>query len=301
MLDLSYFQNQNSNVQGFFNGGTWQTWIKPRGAKLVNIICQGAGSGGGGGYLNTPGNRASGGSGGTGATARLTINANLLPDILYILPGIGGAGGLGATISAGAAGTAGSSGQNSFVTLIPTTGSVSNVVLRSGTTPATGGGGASTTGGTAGAGETISLIANNIFANLGTFTFQAGVAGFIGQAITGGGNTAPANFVLPGTAGGGSGTGGANSALGVFPAVAGAPLGTNGQNGIILYKPTLILYGGMGGGGSTVAGTSGGRGGDGAPGAGGGSGGGGTGATAAAVGGNGGKGGDGFIIITTSL
>ena len=49
MLDLSYFQNQNSNVQGFFNGGTWQTWIKPRGAKLVNIICQGSGAGGGGG------------------------------------------------------------------------------------------------------------------------------------------------------------------------------------------------------------------------------------------------------------
>ena len=51
MIDLSYFQNQNSNVQGFFNGGTWQTWIKPRGAKLVNIICQGSGAGGGGGEL----------------------------------------------------------------------------------------------------------------------------------------------------------------------------------------------------------------------------------------------------------
>ena len=91
MLDLSYFQNQNSNVQGFFNGGTWQTWIKPRGAKLVNIICQGSGAGGGGGFQST-GGRGGGGGGGTGATARLTINANLLPDILYILPGIGGNG-----------------------------------------------------------------------------------------------------------------------------------------------------------------------------------------------------------------
>ena len=27
MLDLSYFKNQNSDVQGFFNGGTWQTWV----------------------------------------------------------------------------------------------------------------------------------------------------------------------------------------------------------------------------------------------------------------------------------
>jgi len=60
MLDLSYFQNQNSNVQGFFNGGTWQTWIKPRGAKLVNIICQGSGAGGGGGFQDT-GTRAGGG------------------------------------------------------------------------------------------------------------------------------------------------------------------------------------------------------------------------------------------------
>ena len=62
MLDLSYFQNQNSNVQGFFSGGTWQTWIKPRGAKLVNIICQGSGAGGGGG-LQSAGTKAGGGSG----------------------------------------------------------------------------------------------------------------------------------------------------------------------------------------------------------------------------------------------
>ena len=174
MLDLSYFQNQNSNVQGFFNGGTWQTWIKPRGAKMVNIICQGSGAGGGGGFQAT-GTRAGGGGGGTGATARLIINANLLPDILYILPGIGGAGGIG-----GAPATAGSPGQNSFVTLIPSTGSVSNVVLRSGTTPATGGGAGSTAGGLAGSAESISLIANNIFANLGTFTFQAGLGAAIG-------------------------------------------------------------------------------------------------------------------------
>jgi hypothetical protein len=293
MLDLSYFQNQNSNVQGFFNGGTWQTWIKPRGAKLVNIICQGSGAGGGGG--TSSGNRPGGGGGGTGATARLTINANLLPDILYILPGIGGAGGIG-----GATGvvTNGSPGQNSFVTLIPSTGSVSNVVLRSGTTPATGGSFGLNSGGAAGAAETISLIANNIFASLGTFSFQAGVAGVAGSTGVVGSST-PTNYLVSGLGGGGTGAGGGIAAAGVFPAIAAAGVNANGRDGIILYKPILMLYGGMGGGGSSAGGQSGGNGGNGAPGT---SGGGGGGSTNTGPNlGNGGKGGDGFVIITTSL
>lgn len=292
MLDLSYFQNQNSNIQGFFSGGTWQTWIKPRGAKLVNIICQGSGAGGGGGFQST-GGRAGGGGGGSGATVRLTINANLLPDILYILPGIGGAGGLG-----GAPATAGTAGQNSFVTLIPSTGSVSNVILRSGTTPATGGGAGTTAVGGTGAAETISIIANNIFANLGTFTFQAGVAA--SPAGTGGATTTtPSNFVVNAGGGGGTGTGGAVTATGVFPGMTAAPVTTNGQDGIILYKPTLMLYGGRGGGGTSAQFTNGGNGGNGAPGAG--AGGGGASTNTGVNAGNGGKGGDGFVIITTSL
>jgi len=286
MLDLSYFQNQNSNVQGFFNGGTWQTWIKPRGAKMVNIICQGSGAGGGGGFQSASTPRGGGGGGGTGATARLTINANLLPDIFYVLPGIGGTGGLGGTTA-----TAGTSGQNSFVTLIPSTGSVSNVILRSGTTPAT-------AGGSLGNAETISVIANNIFANLGTFTFQAGVAAAAGGTTTGGAGTY-GNFTTGGGGGGGTGTGTGISAAGVFPAITAAAVNTNGQNGIILYKPILIHVGGMGGGGSTAASTNGGNGGNGAPGTGGG--GGGASSNTGVNAGDGGKGGDGFVIITTSL
>jgi hypothetical protein len=294
MLDLSYFQNQNSNVQGFFNGGTWQTWIKPRGAKLVNIICVGSGAGGGGGFQST-GGRAGGGGGGTGATARLTINANLLPDVLYVLPGIGGAGGLGGIIA-----TTGSSGQNSFVTLIPSTGSVSNVVLRSGITPAIGGPsgsiGAAVVGGAA---ETISVIANNIFANLGIFTFQAGTNGNTG-GTTNAANNNPETFIIPATGGGGTGTGGGTAGgTTVFPTFTSTPVNTNGYNGIILYKPTLILYGGGGGGGSSAQFTNGGNGGNGAPGAGGG--GGGASSNTGVNAGNGGRGGDGFVIITTSL
>ena len=295
MLDLSYFQNQNSNVQGFFSGGTWQTWIKPRGAKLVNIICQGSGAGGGGGlqFASTP--RPGGGGGGTGATARLTINANLLPDILYILPGIGGAGGVGGV--SGSA-TNGSPGQNSFVTLIPSTGSVSNVVLRSGTTPSTAGAFGINLGGAAGAAETVGVITNSIFANLGTFTFQAGqvaAAGGTGNA----GVAAYSNYTTGGGGGGGTGVGTGISAVGVFPGLPQTTVNTNGANGIILYKPILIHVGGMGGGGSSAAGTNGGNGGNGSPGTGGG--GGGASTNIGVNAGNGGRGGNGFVIITTSL
>jgi len=293
MLDLSYFQNQNSNVQGFFNGGTWQTWIKPRGAKLVNIICQGSGAGGGGGFQSASTPRGGGGGGGTGATARLTINANLLPDIFYILPGIGGAGGLGGTTA-----TAGTAGQNSFVCLIPNTGSVSNVILRSGTTPATAGGAGTTAGGTLGSAEAISVIANNIFANLGVFIFQAGQTAAAGGTGTGGAATY-GNFTTGGGGGGGTSSGTGIGAAGVFPAITAATVNTNGKDGIILYKPILIHVGGMGGGGSSAAGTNGGNGGNGSPGTGGG--GGGASSNTGVNAGNGGRGGDGFVIITTSL
>ena len=296
MLDLSYFQNQNSNVQGFFNGGTWQTWIKPRGAKLVNIICQGSGAGGGGGFQSASTPRAGGSGGAGGATARLTINANLLPDILYILPGIGGAGGIGGTLGVG---TSGGVGEISYVTLSPNTSSVSNIVVRSGTLSARGGAVGTSTAPAVSLGESINVIANNIFVNLGTFTFQAGSNGLQGSTVNGSGISPPGNFVFSGTGGGGTGTGGGVTAGGVFPAITGAPVNTNGANGIILYKPTLMLYSGSGGGGSSAAGTNGGNGGNGAPGAGGG--GGGASSNTGVNAGNGGKGGDGFVIITTSL
>ena len=291
MIDISYFQTNNANTQIFQNGGTWQTWIKPRGAKLVNIICQGSGAGGGGGLQSASTPRGGGGGGGTGATARLTIDANLLPNIFYVLPGIGGAGGVGGTTA-----TAGSSGQNSFVCLIPDTSSVSNIVLRSGTTPATGGGAGTTSGGTAGAAETISLIANNIFANLGTFTFQLGNAANPGG--TAGSNVGNVVAWLVGAGGGGgTGTAGGINAAGVYPGLPTTPINTNGVNGPVLYKPTLMLYSGQGGGGSTAG--NGGNGGNGAPGCGGG--GGGASTNTGVNAGNGGNGGNGFIIITTSL
>ena len=141
------------------------------------------------------------------------------------------------------------------------------------------------------------MIGNSIFANLGTYTFQAGASGLAGGTTTGQG-LIPLNFVNGGTGGGGTGTSGAFFNTGVFPYIAPTPVNTNGAGNIILYKPTLMLFGGLGGGGSLSSG-SGGNGGNGAPGAGGG--GGGASFNTGVNAGNGGRGGDGFVIITTSL
>lgn len=286
MIDVSYFQNQNSNVQGFFNGGTWQTWIKPRGAKLVNFFLVGSGAGGGGGLLGTSGSITGGGAGGNGSTTKATFQASILPDILYIYAGIGGAGGIG-----GASSTAGSSGQSSFVCLIPDTSSVSNVVLRSGTTPAIGGSAGATSANNTAAAETVATAANSIFWNLGTVITQVGTGG-AGSRLTSGNNVV-ANVFTPGCSGGGSDVGGyISNAQYPFFVTSNSPINTNGKDGVYITKPVPFFYGGTGGGG----GTTGGKGGNGSYGCSGG--GGGAGTTSA---GNGGRGGNGFIIITTSI
>lgn len=296
MLDLSYFQNQNSNVQGFFNGGTWQTWIKPRDAKMVTILCNGSGAGGGGGFQSASTPRAGGSGGGAGAITHLTIDAKLLPDILYILPGIKGAGGLGGVLGVG---TSGGAGQNSFVCLIPNTASTSNVVLRSGSAVASGGGVGLSGAPTNSLGEFTNVIANNIFANLGTFSFLGSANGLAG-GTNNGVNGFAGRICQAGAGGGGTGIGGGTGAGGsVFPGTGGGVVNGNGRDGFILYKPSLILYGGSGGGGSSAASTNGGNGGNASPGCGGG--GGGASSNTGVNAGNGGRGGDGFVIITTSL
>ena len=103
MLDLRYFQNQNSNVQTFTNAGTWVTWQKPRGAKYVNILCIGAGGGGGGGFQVASGTKTGGAGGGGAGLVRAQFQASILPDIMYVQTGIGGAGGVGGA-TGGAAG-----------------------------------------------------------------------------------------------------------------------------------------------------------------------------------------------------
>jgi hypothetical protein len=304
MLDLSYFQNSgNVNTQTFTNAGSWVTWVKPRGAKFVNILCIGAGGGGGAGFAGAGG---SGGGGACGGYIKTQYQASILPDILYVYTGIGGSGG----INAGAASTA---GGISYIGLIPDSSSIANLVCVSSATTAGGGAVGTTVAGAGGTAPTIATISNAIFLNLGTFLAVVGIAGANGAAAAAGVSITPSQFITPGASGGGTTTattaraGGKIATNGVGPVpqitggtgtATGAQNGTRGGDGIILYKPTLIFTGGAGGGNSKTTSGTGGAGGNGAYGCGGGSGGGGT---PTGGGGNGGNGGDGLIIITTSF
>lgn len=288
MIDVSYFQNSTSNTQIFQNGDTWQTWIKPRNAKTVNFFVVGAGAGGGGGFQVATGNKSGGAGGGSGGHVKLIVQASIIPDILYILPGNGGNGGTG-----GATGiaTAGDPATKSFVCLTPDTSSVSNIIITSGNISARGGQSGSVAIAPAGAAETIALATNMVFTNLGNFLATVGIAGQA-STITNVSAGAVNSFLVLAGAGGGTGTGGGLSPGGPFPTIPNTPINTDGGAGLIFYKPIFALSGGRGGGG----GTTGGNGGNGAPGCGGA--GGGAGTTSA---GNGGRGGDGFVIITTNF
>lgn len=301
MLDLSYFQNRgNTNTQVFTNEGYWAAWNKPRGAKFVNILCVGAGGGGGAGFTGAGG---SGGGGACGGYTRANFQASVLPDILYVYTGIGGNGG----ISGGAASSA---GERSFVSIIPNTGSVSNLVCVSSATNAGGGAVGTAAAGAGGTAPTIAQPANAAFLHLGSITINAGIAGGVGVTNANGTTITPSTFITPGASGGGSSTastarsGGNIATTGPFPQITGGTgttgsnvNGTRGADGVVLYYPTLIFTGGAGGGnGKGASNSSGGAGGNGSYGCGGGSGAGGT-----TSGGNGGNGGDGIVIITTSF
>jgi hypothetical protein len=80
MLNQQIFNASSSNA--------WQVWEKPRGCSMVNMFVLGAGAGGGNGAnANTGG----GGGGGSGALVRGTFPAVLLPNRIYVRPGLGGA------------------------------------------------------------------------------------------------------------------------------------------------------------------------------------------------------------------
>jgi len=299
MLDLSYFQNSgNVNTQTFTNAGSWVTWLKPRGAKFVNIMCIGSGAGGGGGAqrLNAA-TRGAGGAGGGGGLIRAQFQASILPDILYVYTGVGGtagAGGLSGSQSNGG------NGERSVVCLIPDTSSISNIVVTSGAVSSRGGvSGSDTASGTGGAGETVTTTANTIFLNLGTFIALAGPAGSAAAQST---TTTPTSILFSAAWGvSPASAGGVVNGSGPFLTLTAGTSGaapTNGKDGIILYKPVLGFMGGSGGGAAT--GTNIGNAGNGGNGAFG-CGGGGGGTSYSGTAGAGGKGGDGIIIITTSF
>jgi hypothetical protein len=271
MLDIFNIPGQQDNIKIFYNAGAtaWQTWTKPRNCKFIWMMCIGAGAGGG-----TTGTTSPGFGGGSGAVTRAIFPANVLPDTLFIQPGVGAV-----NTTAG----------RSFVSITPSSAITMNLVCISGNAPA--GNGANLQ-----LGETAATVGNANLLSLGTFTSVAGRSQPNTATIT----PLTTTITCPGGNGGSAtisvGSNIVSVDLGTFttPNISGGTIigaGNNSDSGITYYKPLFSLGGA--GGNSNNAGV-GGRGGDGGIGSGGGGCGGGT-----IAGASGGKGGDGLVIIAT--
>lgn len=286
--------NINENVTIYIGdvGSTavtkWFTWQKPSWAKLVSILCIGGGAGGNSGATSTQG----GGGGGGGASTFVKFSAQVIPDLLYIQPGLG-------SIGASPSGNLANNATASYVSITNNTTAANLLCIANG-----GSAGASVSG--AGAAGTVITQSNALLIGLGMFNALAGVAGG-GGGISGsaGSNVAPlASTNTPfccGGAGGGSSIGGAGgniTGVGFLPTITGGS--ADGQAGIsgfdwfgnrgdFIYP--MISTGGSGGSYGSIS--NGGKGGNGGIGSGGGGGG-----QASAGGGSGGNGGPGAIILT---
>lgn len=259
---------------------SFQSWTKPAGCSWIYIFCIAAGGGGGSDAL--AGTRA-GGGGGAGGITSILMPAFMVPDILYVRPGVGGIGG---SIAGGITATA---GETSYVSMFPNT-TTSNLILS-----ANGGGaGTATTGGGGGASATLTpaiVGVSLIYTNNGL----TGRLPAIGSNLAGSNAFLTEGSLTTAGAGGGNGTGaGGNvtdsNGLSFTSILGGAGSGGNGNPGFKMgslisggFKQSAMIFsGGSGGGGS------GGNGGAGSYGGGGGGGG---------NGGRGGNGGDAFILV----
>lgn len=294
-----FYGNREASV---ITATSWQTWTKPKNARMVMLFCLGGGGGGGGGLTGASGtNRGGGGGGGSGSFGRLIVPAFFLPKTLFLLVGAGGKGGLGgAPAEAGIAG-----GPSSINDKIDTFNNTANTILRSGndTNGGRGGGaGSGAGGGGAGSAEIVAIAAASIYQAFGNWNATVGQGGSAAGALAAPG----AGFVFGATSvlvSGGTGAGsvsitnvdqagGAITGDGLIPTLAGGVAAAGaGQQGLHIESP-FINTGGTGGGTAGAAGTAG-NGGNGAIGSGGGGGGGGV------TGGNGGDGGSGLIIIAS--
>lgn len=288
------------------------TWTKPTGLTMVEVICIGAGGGGAGGVHSAAGTNIPGGSGGGGgAVSRGTIRASLLGSTVTVTVGVGGAGGAGGT--SGGSGSNGANGEaSSFGTYLKAGGGGYGLAGSSDRKAGGGGGGVLTSASGATAG-TPGVTTGNGISGQGTtslepltggpFCSEYGGATGGGYAHAGGDNsTAGGSSVFAG-AGGGSGS---RADSGTSPAAraggtvqsytpgGGGTAGTSGGNG---GDGSFVgpYCGSGGGGGCGGTGANGGNGGNGSIGSGGGGGGGSLGAGKTA--GTGGNGGDGRVIV----
>lgn len=310
MIDLFNYTDINANHQTFLTNGSsnsWQSWLKPKGASYVYITCIGGG-GGGGSSPNVAGAAGGGGGGGSSAVTKLLVNANMIPDLLYIQVGTGGTGG----VNSGAS----TNGTLSYVSILPNITST-NVIIASGTAEAEGGiAGTGVAAGGGGLGGTAFTSAVGILSELGIWQSIAGRRGGNGGIGAAGQNVtaiAGGTFLAPGAGGGGKSAGGGQfaggSILGIgiidFNIAGGATNGGAGRGGYITATPNQLTYastrqpllstGGSGGGANATLGGGGGNGGNGQIGCGGG----GSGAIDGGTGRTGGRGGDGLVLITT--
>lgn len=234
----------------------WQTWIKPKNAKMVYIMCVGAGGGGGGGrgYSDGGATVRGGGAGGTsGIVTTATYPASLLPDILYIKPGLGGSGGTGGVGTSAAnvvSPTAGNAGESSIVAMT-TLNTPTNIVCIS----------AGGKGGSAGAQANVSSITpvpsitttattNAFYMATGQFSSTAASLGGIGSGtagVTGGDIAALSTTLVTGGGGGGAAsTGGGkilSSSVFLLSEVPGTPSTTTGTYGYknVLGSPSIDI------------------------------------------------------------
>ena len=318
MLDLFNIPlNPNYDLQTFVGGSAttlvqWQTWRKPRGARMIYMFGVGGGSSGGCG-LNSTTTSGGGAGGGSGAQSALLVPAFMVPDILYVQPGYGGF--QPAVLVSAAVGVV---GTPTYIACEPYTALVPNLTwLFANAGAVTGAAATATTGGAAGTAAAVATLANMCLAGRGFVQLLAGQSGSAGGTSTTAGValTYPTTGLLVsgGAGGGGNNAGTSNFAGGALTAIAnmlgtewmqalaggiaaaGATPAGNGSAGLNTKKSTFLLTGGSGGGGSTA--TAGGvaGGGDGAPGCGGG-GAGGCNTTVAALA-RPGNGGPGFAFI----
>ena len=175
MLDFTHIPNNKSNTQIFYaisGSDSWQTWQKPRDAKMVHILCIGGGGGGGGGRTQTT-TLSGGGGGASGGTTKLIIPAALVPNILYIQPGVGGIGGTSPSGNVNA--NAGLNGGNSIVSLSPSNSTSSIICAAPG---GNGGKGGLLSGPAAGGTSTNAYTPTNaIFMSLGNYSSEPTIAG----------------------------------------------------------------------------------------------------------------------------
>ena len=281
MLDNFNVTNQDKGVRIYYASGSsaWQTWSKPRNCRQVYIVCIGGASSG----FSATDINIGGRGGASAAITNALYNADVIPDTLYVLPGLGGLPNSTAVNSF-------NPGTRSFVSLKPSSATAMNLICTSGSAAASGA-----------TGETATNIFSVPLLKSAYWSSTAGVAPpSVGIGITGDVIPLVGSILCPGASGASSTSTPGGSILSVtlgtfLTPVIGGSYG-NGDDGIWFWSPSPFGLGGSGGAGFQEVGT-GGNGGNGAYGCGGGGAGNGTGPGGVVA--TGGKGGDGLVIIVS--